>query len=77
MTKTTEGANKLLLQNMLTIGPEHEKYKIQPRIQRATLLTLPLVDPEISNTEIFIIFCIMVMSTEWWTSFIKMQASRM
>ena len=37
---------------MLKIGPEEELYKIQPHIPRSTLLTLPYVDPEISNTEI-------------------------
>ena len=51
VAKTAEAANKLVLRNM--IGPEQEQYKIQPRVQRATLLTLPYVDPEISNTEIF------------------------
>ena len=56
VAKTAEAANKLVLRNMITIGPEHEQYKIQPRVQKATLLTLPYVDPEISNTEIFYYF---------------------
>ena len=41
------------MQNTLTIAPEREKYKIEPRVQRSTLLTIPFVDPEISNTELF------------------------
>ena len=41
------------MQDALTIGAEQEKYTIQPRVKRANLLTLPFVDPEITNTEIF------------------------
>ena len=53
VTKTIEGANKLVLQDHLTIGPEAEQYKMHPGVQRSTLLTIPFVDPEISNTEIY------------------------
>ena len=53
VTKSAEGADKLITQNTLIIGPEREKYKIEPRVQRATLLAIPFVDPEISNIEIF------------------------
>ena len=53
VTTSAEGADKLIPQNTLTIGPEREKYKLEPRVQRATLLTIPFVDLEISNTEIF------------------------
>ena len=40
----------------MTIGPEKEMYRIHPRLPRSTLLTLPYVDPEISNNEIFYYF---------------------
>ena len=53
VTKTAEAADKLVEHNMLIIGLEQEEYKIQPRIPRSTLLTLPYVDPEISNLEMF------------------------
>ena len=53
VTRTTEAANKLVLSNLITIGPEKEQYRIHARLPRSTLLTLPYVDPEISNTEIF------------------------
>ena len=49
VTKSEEGANRLLLQDHLTIGPEHEKYRLEPRVQMTTLLTLPFVDPEITS----------------------------
>ena len=53
VTTSAEGADKLITQNTLTIGPEKERYRLEPRVQRATLLIIPLADPEISNTEIF------------------------
>ena len=53
VAKSAEGADKLITHNTLTIGPEREKYKIEPRVERATLLTIPFVDPENSNIEIF------------------------
>ena len=53
VTKTAEAANKIVNNSLLTIGPEQELYQIQPRLLRSTLLTLPYVDPEISNDEIF------------------------
>ena len=53
VTRTAEAANKLILANTVTIGPENEQYKIHARLPRSTLLTLPYVDPEISNVEIF------------------------
>ena len=53
VTKTAEAANRLVHNSLLSIGPEKELYRIQPRLPRATLLTLPYVDPEISNDEIF------------------------
>ena len=52
VTKSIEGANKLVQQDHLALEPEHERYKIHPRVQRATLLTIPFVDPEVSDTEI-------------------------
>ena len=54
VTKSTESAEKLIMQDALTSGPEHEKYRIRPRAQRATLLTLPFVDPEMTNTELYV-----------------------
>ena len=51
VTKTAEAVNKMVKNNFLTIGPEREQYRIQPRLPRLTLLTLPYVDPEISNDE--------------------------
>ena len=53
VTKTAEAANKIVNNSLLSIGPERELYRIQPRLPRSTLLTLPYVDPEISNDEIF------------------------
>ena len=53
VAKTMEGANRLVMRDHLTIGPEAEQYKLYPRVQRSTLLTIPFIDPEISNTEIF------------------------
>ena len=53
VTKTAEAADKIVSNNQMTIGPEKEMYRIQPRLRRSTLLTLPYVDPEISNDEIF------------------------
>ena len=53
VTRTTEAANKLVLSNLITIGPEKEQYRIHARLPRSTLLTLPYIDPEILNTEIF------------------------
>ena len=53
VTTSAEGADKLITQNTPTIGPEREKYKLEPRVQRATLLAIPFVDLEISNMEIF------------------------
>ena len=53
VTRTPEASDKLVLSNLITIGPEKEQYRIHARLPRSTLLTLPYVDPEISNTEIF------------------------
>ena len=53
VTRTAEAANKLILANSVTIGPEKEQYKIHARLPRSTLLTLPYVDPETSKVEIF------------------------
>ena len=53
VTRTAEAANKIVSNNEMTIGPEKEMYRIHPRLPRSTLLTLPYVDPEISNDEIF------------------------
>ena len=58
ITKTAEAANKIVNNSLLSIGPERELYRIQPRLPRSTLLTLPYVDPEISNDEIFDYFCL-------------------
>ena len=58
VTKTAEAANRIVNNSLLSIGPERELYRIQPRLPRSTLLTLPYVDPEISNDEIFDYFCL-------------------
>ena len=58
VTKTAEAANRIANNSLLSIGPEKELYRIQPRLPRSTLLTLPYVDPEISNDEIFDYFCL-------------------
>ena len=58
VTKTAEAANKIVNNSLLCIGPERELYRIQPRLPRSTLLTLPYVDPEISNDEIYDHFCL-------------------
>ena len=51
ITKTTQGA-KILLDLEDLYMAEDEGYRLVPRIKRATLLTLPFVDPEIRNSEI-------------------------
>ena len=51
ITKTTQGAKILLDFEDLYMADE-EGYRLIPRIKRATLLTLPLVDPKIRNSEI-------------------------
>ena len=71
VTKTAEVANKIVNNSLLTIGPEQELYRIQPRLPRSTLLTLPYVDPEISNDEIFDYFCEYGYSTRVTDEFYK------
>ena len=51
ITKTVEDAKILLDLEELYMSDE-EAYRLTPRIKRATLLTLPFVDPEIKNSEI-------------------------
>ena len=51
VTKTTQGA-KILLDLEDLYMADDEGYRLIPRIKRATLLTLPFVDPEIQNSEI-------------------------
>ena len=51
ITKTTQGA-KILLDLEDLYMADDEGYRLIPRIKRATLLTLPFVDPEIRNSEI-------------------------
>ena len=53
VTRTSEAANRIVSNSLMSIGPEKEMYRIQPRLPRSTLLTLPYVDPEISNDDIF------------------------
>ena len=38
LTRMTEAANKMVLNNLLEIRPERELYRIQPRLPRSTLL---------------------------------------
>ena len=51
ITKSTQGA-KILLDLEDLYMADDEGYRLIPRINRATLLTLPFVDPEIRNGEI-------------------------
>ena len=50
ITKTREDATKLVQQEHITC--KGNKYVLTPKIKRATLLTIPYIDPDITNEEI-------------------------
>ena len=50
ITKTREDATKLIQQEHIMC--KGNKYVLTPKVKRATLLTLPYIDPDITNKEI-------------------------